>query len=87
MPYKWVGSGSLTRVHDEDIEAGEIFEPTESELDSFNSLIEEVDSEDVNPGVTATQSDESDFICGYETDNGPCQRSVDSSDEYCWQHK
>lgn len=24
--------------------------------------------------------------CGYETDNGPCERIVDSVEERCWQH-
>jgi len=26
------------------------------------------------------------FLCKYPTDNGPCQRGVDSPTEYCWQH-
>lgn len=27
------------------------------------------------------------IVCGYETDNGECQRQVSEEDERCWQHE
>lgn len=43
MPYEWQGAGSLTRVGDDDVDPGEVFEPTEAELRSFAGDIREVD--------------------------------------------
>ena len=88
MSYKWVKSSPLTRVHGEDVEPNERFEPTDAELRSFGDVIEEVEDSDDNPGVTSSESDESTdaYICGVETANGECSRSVDGPDERCWQH-
>ena len=70
MSYKWVKSSPLTRVHGEDVEPNERFEPTEAELRSFGDVIEEVEDSDANPGVTSSESDESTDACSVEMTNG-----------------
>jgi len=76
-------SGALLPGEAEDLGSfdGEILEVEElNDLDKYHNV--EVVSSDTNPGVTATQSDESTYHCGV---NG-CSRKVDSPEETCWQH-
>lgn len=66
------------------------------EIRRFRDVLEVEDDEEVVVGsLTTKQNGEHvvlvevppegiESICGYETDNGECQRSVDSG--YCWQH-
>ena len=61
MAYEWDGGQPLRRVRGENVEVGETFEPTDAELNSFDSAILEVETSDVNPGVTQSESDESDY--------------------------
>jgi len=53
MPYTWNGTGTLTRVHGEDIQPGDTFEPTDAELESFGDAIEATDMEDESNSESA----------------------------------
>lgn len=51
MPYEWHGASSLRRVHGDDVQPGEEFEPTDAERKSFSKAISETagdEGEDVN---------------------------------------
>lgn len=50
------------------------------ELASHHNV--EVVSKGVNPGVTATETEETTYACGV---NG-CSRKVESETDVCWQH-
>jgi hypothetical protein len=56
MAYEWVGPDVLTRVGGEQIEPGDTFEPTESELSTFADRIAESDAEN---GTHTAGNDES----------------------------
>lgn len=64
---------------------------TEIEIDED----EEIAAANLDPRPSATQvalvrvsdSDTDGIICGYETQNGPCQRDVSERHERCWQHE
>lgn len=78
MKYKLLGRTEHRR-QDEIISPGDVFEPTEAELQAFPDKLEKVESEE-----PADESDaESDPECGY---NG-CGRSVSDPDARCWQHE
>jgi hypothetical protein len=60
MAYKWTGSQTLRRVGDTDIQPGEVFEPTDAELESFGGKIETVatdDGDEVEPESTDASED------------------------------
>jgi len=47
MPHVWTGNGSLTSVHDEDVEPGDEFAATDAELSAFGDVIEKVEPEEI----------------------------------------
>jgi len=57
MSHKWTGVGSLTRVGKTDVQPGESFEATESELASFSDDIEVV-ADDETPGLEPEETTE-----------------------------
>jgi hypothetical protein len=84
MPYYYVRDFERTLRTDENerVVAAEISEAgTRSSSMHTNLALVEVrdggDSEEDSEGV----------ICGYDSGNGPCQRTVSDPDERCWQHE
>jgi len=59
MPYKWIGTGTLTRVGGNNINPGEVFDPTDAELKSFAGAIEEVEDSSQSDEEDAQTPDES----------------------------
>jgi len=59
MSYEWVHHKPLTRIGGEDIEPGEVFEPTEAEKRSFADAIKTVNnkSKEPNPAEASAESD------------------------------
>jgi len=58
MTYTWTGSNPLYRVGGNNIQPGEEFEPTETELDSFGDLIEEIESDEEESDTESAESQE-----------------------------
>lgn len=92
MNYEWTGPGRLARVGGNNIQPGEEFTPTDSELKSFADRVKEIDTDDAEeepseePEPTQTEEDSSPedetFTCGVND----CSREVESEDGSCWQH-
>lgn len=101
MAYEWVGPDVLTRVGGEQIEPGDTFEPTESELSTFADRITASDAENGThtAGDDESEADSQDADtdadepaqADAETEtfrcgvNG-CSREVESEADTCWQH-
>jgi len=61
MPYEWVGPGSLTRVHGEDVEPGDTFEPSESERNAFGGKMEQNTNDESESVETPDKADTEDL--------------------------
>jgi len=83
MTHIWRGTGTLTRVGDDDVAPGETFDATDAELRSFGDQIEE-ETIDVDGGVVDPdpEGESGEITCA----DGDCSRTVDEAGDYCWQH-
>lgn len=91
MSHTWTGANPLYRVGGNNIEPGEEFEPTETELESFGELIDKIESDESQSDSESAESEAptevedaeaETYTCGV---NG-CSRDVESEDATCWQH-
>jgi len=58
MSSKWAGSNPLYRVGGNNIQPGEEFEPTETELDSFGDLIKAIESDETEDDTESAEPQE-----------------------------
>lgn len=70
MAHIWRGSGSLTRVHDDDISPGEVFEATDAELSAFGDVIEVADESEPTQTDSATTEEDADSVGEPATEGG-----------------